>query len=111
METVPSKVVKKLFRSLDELEQSIAIAKKVLSSQDPIPLEVMRRVASYEDILSKQRKLARRLCNYMVSGDWEEVSRHVKLINGLSAMIHEDARSLMRGMVVVEDGEEAGVAL
>lgn len=101
-----SKVVKNLFRSLDELEQSIAIARRVLAQQDPIPLEVMRRVANYEDILTKQRKLAKKLCNAMVEGKWDEVARYVKLINALSAMIQEDARSLMKGMVA-EDEERA----
>ncbi len=100
--TMSSQVVKKLFKSLDDLEQSISRAKKVLASQDPIPLEIMRRVASYDDILCKQRKLAKRLCNYIVAGDWEEVTRHMRLINGLSAMVQEEARFLVRGMVVVE---------
>ena len=100
---VQSQLIKKLFRSLDEIEKSIMVTKRVLATQDPISLEVMRRISSYEDILAKQRILAKRLCNYVIAGEWEEVSRHVRLINGLSAMIHEDARSLMRGMVLIDD--------
>ncbi len=104
-----SKVVKRLFRSLDDLEQSVIIAKKVLSSKDPIPLDILRRVSNYEEILVKQRILAKKLCSHIVGNDWDEVSRHVKLINGLSLMIHEDAKSLVRQIVKEVDYEDTRI--
>lgn len=93
---MPTQVMKKLFRSFEELEQSLEIAKKSLAAKDPIPLEVIRRINTYEDILLKQRTLAKKLCQSMVAGDWEQVARHVRLINGFSSMLQEDAAALVK---------------
>ena len=91
-------IINKLNQSLDELERSIGIAKKSLFASQPVPLDVVRRIQSYEDIISKQRLLSSRLVNLIHNNQWDEVTRHVKLINGFSAMIHEDASSLLKNM-------------
>ena len=93
-------VINRLNDSLDELEKSISIAKKALLSRKEIPLDLIRRVESYENIISKQRALSQQLISYVMNANWDEVARHVKLINGLSAMIHEDANSLLSNLEV-----------
>jgi hypothetical protein len=56
---------------------------------------MLERITSYEEILKKQRTLADELCRFATIGDWQEVSRHVQLINGLSAMIRDDAKEIL----------------
>ena len=97
-------ILAKLSNSLDELERSISAARRALTLKDPVPLDVIRRISSYEDIIQKQRLLSGRLSNLMVAGKWDDVSRHVKLINGFSAMIHEDASSLLKSIDIENFG-------
>jgi len=74
-----------------------------MMSRDPIPLLLLKRIASYDEMLAKQRRLADRMCDYIAAGKWDEVTRHIKLINGYSAMIHEDASSLMTGIITGQE--------
>lgn len=92
---MPQAIVKKLFESLDELERSVTLSKKTFSSVGSPDPELLRRIEYYEDVLQKQKRLATALCDHIEKGNWEEVSRHIKLINGLSALIHEDAKGLV----------------
>jgi hypothetical protein len=92
---VPHQIIKKLFDSLDSLERSIALAKRALHTQEPVAENMLKRVAYYEEVLVKQRKLAHGLCGYIAEGNWLEVTRHIKLINGLSSLIHEDAQNFV----------------
>ena len=100
-------IISKLNDSLDELEVSVSRAKKALTTKQPIPLDVMKRISSYEDIIGKQRVLSQRLLGFIAQGEWDEVTRHVKLINGLSAMIHEDATALLKNLALEFSFEEA----
>ena len=61
-----------------------------------MPSEVLKRVEQYSDIVSKQRSLAYALREHLEAKNWDEVSRHVKLINGLSGMIRDDAQDILR---------------
>jgi len=70
-------------------------AKTSLAKKGDIPDGIMKRIQSYDSILAKQRSLAASLCDYLNKGDWDEVGRHVNLINGLSSMIRDDARSIL----------------
>ncbi len=96
---MPHAIIKKLFDSLDELERSISLAKKSLSARNPLPEELLKRVSYYEEVLAKQRKLAVSLCDFVAVGNWDEVTRHVRLINGLSSLIHDDAKVLIAQVV------------
>jgi len=95
---VTQTIIKRLFDSFGELERAIASAKITLKRQQQPPKAVLDRIGVYEDILQKQRKLATELCGYVSVGNWAEVSRHVQLINGLSAMIRDDAREILAGV-------------
>lgn len=96
-------IIDKLFSSFEELEGAIESAKKTLAKRESIPPEIMTRLNSYDDILLKQRTLAKELCQHMDSGNWDEVSRHVTLINGLSAMIRDDARAILSLLALNSD--------
>ena len=104
-------IVKRLFQSFSELENSIKTAKIALERNENTPLEVLERISSYEEILDKQRSLATDLCHYVSKGDWEEVSRHIKIINGLSVMIRDDAKEIVAGTQKVLSSEEREMML
>lgn len=88
-------VIDRLFQSFTELEEAIFSARQTLAKRDEVPDEIMTRLKSYDGILSKQRNLAESLCQHITKGNWDEVSRHVGLINGLSAMIRDDAKAIL----------------
>jgi predicted short-subunit dehydrogenase-like oxidoreductase (DUF2520 family) len=91
-------IIERLFTSFSDLEKAIESARHSLGRKGDIPEEIIQRLASYDTILIKQRGLASSLCEHIKIGDWNEVSRHVGLINGLSAMIRDDARSILSSL-------------
>ena len=97
-------IIKRLFDSFNELERAIVSARITLERKGTPPQTVLDRIDSYEHILTKQRELARDLFQHMSSGNWKEVSRHVQLINALSAMIRDDAREVLSALA--PEGEE-----
>ena len=99
-------IVNRLFVSFTELESAIHSAKDTLKQRTAVPPEVIERLNSYDGILAKQRALANTLCENIKSGDWDEVSRKVNLINGLSAMIRDDARAILSSLALNSDTEE-----
>ncbi len=92
-------VVDKLLESFAELDRCISVTKEVLSQKHGVPCDVMDRVNQYSEIVAKQRGLALNLRNHLSSQNWEEVGRHVRLINGLSTMIRDDAEAILVGAV------------
>lgn len=90
-----SETIKKLLVSFRELEDAINKAKVTLAKKEFVPPHVITRLNSYDGILSQQRDLANKLCIHMDNSNWDEVSRHVSLINGLSAMIRDDAGAIL----------------
>ena len=92
---MPKAIVKKLFESLEELEKSVSLSKKTFSQAKSTDEGILQRIAYYEDVLAKQKRLANALCDHIEHEQWDEVSRHVKRINGLSSLIHDDARGLV----------------
>lgn len=98
MENTQSNIIERLFASFNDLERAIGSAKQTLAAKDSIPKEILDRIESYDTVLAKQRRLANDLCKFMQDGNWEEVSRHVGLINGLSAMIRDDARAILSAL-------------
>lgn len=90
-------LVTRLLKSFDELDKCIELTKDVLSQKSEVPADVIQRVEQYSSIVNKQRGLAFRLRGFISEENWEEVSRHVKLINGLSTMIRDDAQAILSG--------------
>ena len=92
-------LVDKLLESFDELDRCIVVTKEVLEQKQGVPSDVIDRVNQYSQIVAKQRGLAQVLRSHLDQQNWEEVSRHVKLINGLSSMIRDDAQAILSGAV------------
>ena len=95
-------LVEKLLGSFDELDKCIAVTKQVLSQKDGVPEDVVLRVNQYSDIVTKQRGLAHELREHLDNQNWDEVGRRVRLINGLSSMIRDDAQAILASAGAVE---------
>jgi hypothetical protein len=91
-------IIERLFNSFADLERAILSAKTSLAKKGNLPANVSARIQSYDSILAKQRALAVSLSEHMNQGNWDEVGRHVGLINGLSAMIRDDARGILSAL-------------
>ena len=96
-------IIERLYTSFTDLEDAIHSAKATLASKAAVPKEVFERLDSYDTILLKQRQLAGELKVYISKGCWGDVSRHVNLINGLSAMIRDDARAILSSLSLNSD--------
>ena len=96
-------IIERLFASFTDLETAIESAKVTLAKKESVPPELMARLNSYDGILEKQRGLAATLCDHVNKGNWDEVTRHVGLINGLSAMIRDDARAILMSLSATPD--------
>jgi hypothetical protein len=90
-------LVDKLLESFDELERCISVTREVLAQKQGVPIDVIARVDQYSEIVAKQRGLALNLRAHLTTQNWEEVGRHVRLINGLSSMIRDDAQAILFG--------------
>ena len=99
-------LVGKLMESFDDLDKCISMTKEVLSTKPNIHQEVVNRIEQYSGIVVKQRSLAEELRKYIAEENWDEVTRHVKIINGLSSMIRDDAQSILSGAYRVSDKEK-----
>ena len=88
-------IIERLFLSFTELEQAIESAKINLELKGVATEDILERLKSYDEILLKQRELAHGLCDNIEKNNWDEVARHVSLINGLSALIKDDAKSIL----------------
>ncbi len=92
-------VITRLRESLDNLEKSVFSAKIAVSNQDVVSAEVIKRISNYEDVISKQRTLVDRLNSVMECGKTDEAMHLIKVINGLSSMIYDDANDLIKTFV------------
>ncbi len=88
-------IVDRLLGSFCELERAIYNAKTTLSRNDSVPVGVIERLESYDTIIARQRQLAMELSEVVGRGDVETVVRLISIINGLSGMIIDDARSIL----------------
>ncbi|MFN8391073.1 MAG: hypothetical protein U0136_12355 [Bdellovibrionota bacterium] len=104
-------IISRLFESFNELERAIVSARQTLEQKSEPPQDLLARITTYEQILDKQRSLATALCGHSSLGNWDEVSRHIKLINGLSSMIRDDAREILAGTKPAVEAEESAERL
>lgn len=101
-----SNIIERLFASFTELEIAISKARDTFKSRPTVPDSVLRRLESYDTILAKQRALAVSLCEAISRKNWDEVNRNVGLINGLSAMIRDDAKAILEAVATTEEHEQ-----
>lgn len=96
-DSVAGNLVDKLLESFNELDRCIAHTRTALSEKSGVPDDILSRVEQYSSIVSKQRNLALGLREHLSLQNWDEVARHVRLINGLSGMIRDDAQAILGG--------------
>ena len=106
---IESNLVGRLLNSFVDLEKAMEGAKLAWSKSTSVPLEVFERLESYGGIITRQRSLAHELDQFVRAGDTAEVLRHVTLINGLSSMIIDDARSILSSFQG-KDGDDVEIA-
>ncbi len=95
---VTSIAIKRLFESFSELDSAIRGLRATTERNGQGNKVLDGRIRVYEEMLNKQKALALALCAYATLGNWNEVTRHIRLINGLSTMLRDDARELLSGL-------------
>lgn len=93
-----NEIIQRLMASFTSLEQAIVQAKQTLMNKPNVCPSIIQRLNSYDEVMAKQKELANNLSVLLIRQDWGEVVRHVNLINGLSAMIRDDAREILTGI-------------
>ncbi len=88
-------LVNKLHDSIQEQERSLRVVKRAAATCDPVPFVALRKIADAEEILDTQKKLTVKTAIYLSTGHFEEVNRAVRLIQGLSAMLHDDTKDIL----------------
>lgn len=96
-DSVAGNLVDKLLESFNELDRCITHTRTALAEKNGVPEDILSRVEQYSSIVSKQRDLALGLREHLSLQNWDEVARHVRLINGLSGMIRDDAQAILGG--------------
>lgn len=104
-------VINRLFESFTQLEKAVNQARESLESQSNPPEEVLERIDNYENVLRRQRELAFELCRFAHNKEWEEVTRHIRLINGLSTMIRDDAKEILQAAEEIPEYEHRDALL
>ncbi len=97
-------LVDKLLSSFSDLERSIAVTRESLAEKPGVPGDVLSRLDQYLEMVNKQKYIADELRAQIESGNWEQVARNVKLINGLSALIREDAQQILASAAYLAAG-------
>lgn len=91
-------VLERLLESLGELEDSIQAAQRALLDRANAEPELEQRLRQYEAMLLQQRRLALDLNELIEKGSWESVARSVRIINGISTMLRDDARQVVASL-------------
>lgn len=89
-------LIEKLVASFDQLDSCIGTTLEAFKQSEDVPTDVINRVQQYSLVVLRQRSLVKDLETSLVNQDWHEVSRLVKIMNGLSAMIKDDALCILR---------------
>jgi hypothetical protein len=88
-------IVNRLHESLEELERSVRFARQAVTAQNPVPLELLRKINEFEKVLDTQRKLAACTSHYLSSGQFEEVNRALRLTAGMMARLQDGTREVL----------------
>ena len=94
MSLINEDTLNKLFASLDDLDNAINNAKKILVAKDSSK-RLLDRMDTYSEILSKQRALANTLSEKIKTNEVESISRIVSIISGLSFMLRDDTKEIL----------------
>ena len=81
----------KMLHALDKLERAIDAATSSVHNAHGADDGLLQRIASYKEILRRQRELVDQLGDASARYDWKEVSRLTNLVQGSSLLIKVDA--------------------
>jgi len=87
-----NQIVERLLLLFQDLESAIQNSKKLIAEKENPSAELLERVATYSEILAKQRLIAEELPALIEKSDWLAVTHSIKQINELTLMIRDDAR-------------------
>lgn len=87
--------VHKMVVALNKLGTAIETASASLNRHAPHDEPLLARVASYKEILRRQKELLRELTCASHNENWPEVSRLTNLVHGASLLIKVDAGFLV----------------
>ena len=85
----------RVFDSFNALDSALQKAKIIVQTQEMSQPDLMLRIEKYEEILRKQREVAKSLRQHIGSKDWVTVRKEMKIMSGLSMMMREDALDLV----------------
>lgn len=90
-----SEVLKRLSQAITELEEAVYAAKDVIENKPEYPMAAIERLDHYLTIVEQQRGCLLAISDLMDEKNFEALTLEVQKINGLSAMIRDDARELL----------------
>lgn len=93
---VAEQLLIRLESSFNELKQVIERTRTTLAQKENVPQDVFARVDYYREMVAKQEIMSGELRAALERQDWAEVNAIVKRINGLSAMIRDDANDMLK---------------
>ena len=103
VQNISTSIVSKLVSSFDELDKCIEVTRHIIDSKDLACNDTKQRVEQYAEIVHKQRVLAKTLEEKLSTEEWGEATRIIKLINGLSQMIRDDAHEIISTSLASND--------
>jgi hypothetical protein len=86
-------VLDKLKESIDSLDQSVSSALLALEKKQADPKKISR-VHEYKTLIVTQKQYVTELETKILANDLSELDRLVSIINGISALIRDDAKCL-----------------
>jgi len=90
-----SEVLRRLSQAITQLEEAVWAAKETIESKPEYPIEAIERLDHYLNIVAQQRYSLLTISDLIDQGDFESLTQEVSKVNGLSAMIREDAKELL----------------
>ena len=99
-------ITSKLAASFDKVEECLVFARRIADQLEICPPSLRCRIDGYDAMLAKQRALTETLNERFQAEDWDEVSRQVRIIQGISKMMRQDAYELLSELSLA-DGQEA----
>lgn len=91
-------ITERLTRSIECLEESIDDVYNNLDLKGQLSTQLRERLVSYKKICKMQLRFTSQIRQQLQAENFHEVTRLTNLINGLSAMILDDVRSIISSL-------------
>ncbi len=87
--------ISKIISSISAIDFAIQNTKATITAFENDNVEIFARIEKYEQIVCKQRKIAREIQSHLKLQNWSEVHRRVHIIHHLSQFLRDDLQTLM----------------